>query len=70
MVLVGSQRFSKVFNGSHRFSIVLSGPGRFSKVPKESLHMGTPSANILWEATNKTGMPHLHFLGPPSVSCY
>lgn len=37
---------------------------------KESLHVGAPPADILWEATNETGMPHLRFLGPPAVSCY
>ena len=36
----------------------------------ESLHVRAPPADILWEATNETGMPHLRFLGPPAISCY
>ena len=34
---------------------------------KESLHVGAPPADILWETTNETGVPHLRFLGPPAV---
>ena len=34
------------------------------------LVVGAPPTDILWQATNDTGMPHLRFLGPPSVFCY
>ena len=37
---------------------------------EESLAAGAPPTDILWRATNSTGMPHLRFLGPPSVFCY
>ena len=37
---------------------------------EETLVVGAPPTDILWQATNDTGMPHLRFLGPPSVFCY
>lgn len=33
------------------------------------LLLGKPPADILWQATKDSGMPHLHFLGPPSIYC-
>ena len=37
---------------------------------EEPLHLGTPPIDILWQATNETGMPHLRFLAHPTVLCY
>ena len=35
-----------------------------------TLQLGTPPTDILWQATTKTGVPHLHFLAPPTELCY
>jgi len=37
--------------------------------PSQQLSLGPPPPNILWKATETTGFPHTHFLGPPCVSC-
>ena len=39
-------------------------------VTRKLLVIGAPPTDILWQATKDTGMPHLLFLGPPSVFCY
>lgn len=37
--------------------------------PSQQLSLGPPPPNILWKATETTGFPHTHFLGPPCVPC-
>ena len=32
------------------------------------LEVGKPQLNALWTATHATGMSHLHFLAPPSLT--
>ena len=36
------------------------------RIPK----LGEPLRDILWDATFKTGTPHLAFLAPPVATCY
>lgn len=34
-----------------------------------SVFVARPSPEYLWKATHDTGLPHLRFLAPPTVSC-